>query len=1103
MALYGLDCPSGYWSKALKDELGVTSAIAIQFIGPESYFSLEKYAKSASQKKALRKLLNLETGSYKEQRCKEKEMLMNRHKQIEQWLQSLKSVSSDGKQRDDISVQIVESRLCEMYQIPQTVWVPKDVGIECMIELLEGSQLRIAALEKSAELSATDLLQKVSNGLAVQGILLSNEHHEQLSVRDSLLKVPEVVQPLKVAHPQSAQFKQFSTKLEESEFIKATRLLGYSVSSTNLGFWSVSTEARMGVSVANEEKLAYNEATIEYFSTFKCIVMPMTSFSFSDNDLLLSDEALKHLLIIEDVMIKYGPNSSNFQSSSEKFFQKFGSHVNQGPIHFGGIYILKCSTVGFDESELLSVKQLQRDAVQNFMNIASVKSAYKGKCSDTTISQTNLNVITIGGPSEEVSFHEWKMCIAANNTTWSLIDRGTCLKSVWDIIDVNTRCKYFHNASEFCKSLKKAWHIMIDPRESSTISDLQSIYGIHAVLQTVNSWNEHVEHSHHTKLLALCDVKTAVLKCSLDPLAWSSLYLSQTPIQKYLQSVVFDSEQGHTSDEMDLKDIMKEIVERTDLNAMSCLDFPPKSSISLWIYGQQSVFVPMTSEDCVKLYKYFQLVTQDTLAATDDLHDVDATTIMTSHSNEHTNKVTVAVSKAINCLYRNVHNCGQKYYELFIATIVYPFHHSMEYYPIVLKPLSAHSVEFLHKKLKKECANFFKIQQIGMESLQAYLYHLAINMYFDTHEIDVREEQFQSHLSHMNNVIGDELQPSIKDLLSTMPQDLHKIQLELYRLAITNTHIELGGCSHSLKDVLENLCKSNEDLALTPDKHLQQEANSEVDNGDTELKKNSSKYQKEGDLNVPKESQDALELMKALELVKHYPQKLTLHDALCIREEMLESSKCTRPCQLPFFTLQHIMTYDLRCRADLMEEYVHQTSVLEIDDFFVEYSHDEDNNDSEDLFEDALEYHSIHPMDSLLALIHCADDFLRQDIFARMTTIQLAIPLVLPDPFTKKLTLPLWAMRSIVKEWKSRSHNDVVEHECPIIGYKTPIISFVRFGKSTKSKSKMLNDVISDSHYDHFFHRDCQGGTYRTLLSNGLVELCWYLPAGKEDDNFS
>lgn len=182
---------------------------------------------------------------------------------------------------------------------------------------------------------------------------------------------------------------------------------------------------------------------------------------------------------------------------------------------------------------------------------------------------------------------------------------------------------------------------------------------------------------------------------------------------------------------------------------------------------------------------------------------------------------------------------------------------------------------------------------------------------------------------------------------------------------------------------------------------------------------------------------------------------------------------------------------------------MHQTSVLEIDDFFVEYSHDEDNNDSEDLFEDALEYHSIHPMDSLLALIHCADDFLRQDIFARMTTIQLAIPLVLPDPFTKKLTLPLWAMRSIVKEWKSRSHNDVVEHECPIIGYKTPIISFVRFGKSTKSKSKMLNDVISDSHYDHFFHRDCQGGTYRTLLSNGLVELCWYLPAGKEDDNFS
>lgn len=149
----------------------------------------------------------------------------------------------------------------------------------------------------------------------------------------------------------------------------------------------------------------------------------------------------------------------------------------------------------------------------------------------------------------------------------------------------------------------------------------------------------------------------------------------------------------------------------------------------------------------------------------------------------------------------------------------------------------------------------------------------------------------------------------------------------------------------------------------------------------------------------------------------------------------------------------------------------------------------------------------IHPIDSLLALIICSDPFLQQDLFSRLATCQLAVPFILPDPFTKELLLPLWAMRSIKKDWKCvqkiQGENKVVEQTSPIIKHPMPIVSFLRLGKHQRrgeSKSRILNGVISES--PHFFHRDLSGGSSKHVLGEGLVDMCWYLPAGKPDDVF-
>ena len=222
-------------------------------------------------------------------------------------------------------------------------------------------------------------------------------------------------------------------------------------------------------------------------------------------------------------------------------------------------------------------------------------------------------------------------------------------------------------------------------------------------------------------------------------------------------------------------------------------------------------------------------------------------------------------------------------------------------------------------------------------------------------------------------------------------------------------------------------------------------------------------------------------------LEAYYPQKLTLKDALTLREETLDMAHCTDLKKWYLFVLQNVMAYHNQSRS-IAEK---GGKKLRNDNPFVKKA-----EKSQSL--------KIHPMDSLLALILCADDFLRQDLISRLAKCQFAIPLILPDPHPGcKPTLPLWAMRSVVKEWKSTLSGSEGVKDGPIINFAIPIVAFVRFDKQReRSKSKIMNEVISDSYHDYFFHRDNKGGNFDRQLGEGLVEVCWYLPSGKPNDIF-
>uniref|UniRef100_A0A9J7YSU0 VLIG-type G domain-containing protein n=1 Tax=Cyprinus carpio carpio TaxID=630221 RepID=A0A9J7YSU0_CYPCA len=167
---------------------------------------------------------------------------------------------------------------------------------------------------------------------------------------------------------------------------------------------------------------------------------------------------------------------------------------------------------------------------------------------------------------------------------------------------------------------------------------------------------------------------------------------------------------------------------------------------------------------------------------------------------------------------------------------------------------------------------------------------------------------------------------------------------------------------------------------------------------------------------------------------------------------------------------------------------------------------DNDSEDESDIFNAVFlsnkrksQSEGIHPMDVQMAVFHCADGFLKQLMVTKLSQCQYALPLLVPDPFTQQTEFPLWTFRQISKSWKMRNTNNETQ---PIYKAETPMVFFFRFGSVSSSKSQLMNSLINEKH-NTFFHRNCSGSSRTRVLMDGVVEIAWFYPSGKNTDKFT
>ncbi|VDI11836.1 Hypothetical predicted protein [Mytilus galloprovincialis] len=137
----------------------------------------------------------------------------------------------------------------------------------------------------------------------------------------------------------------------------------------------------------------------------------------------------------------------------------------------------------------------------------------------------------------------------------------------------------------------------------------------------------------------------------------------------------------------------------------------------------------------------------------------------------------------------------------------------------------------------------------------------------------------------------------------------------------------------------------------------------------------------------------------------------------------------------------------------------------------------------------------INPLDLTIAVFKCASPMLKYTLASKFFTCQLAMPVIFPKNCDEDISISLIPLHSMVIECTSNGNSiNEVSLNCPC-----HVVSFIRFGLLSVSKSKLVNEILNDQYHNTFFDRDCPLGSSNRCVSDGLIEAAWYLPSKKSN----
>ena len=698
-----------------------------------------------------------------------------------------------------------------------------------------------------------------------------------------------------------------------------------------------------------------------------------------------------------------------------------------------------------------------------------------------------MQVITVGGSERAYGFADWKNSLYGSNNRWKLIDCGISKIPVWDIIILNHK-KHFKNVEKLASILRQSWKKCV-LKTTEKLGD-----GLYTKFCKFVKSLQLQEEMLQTQLNTLVTKRMEVEKLTCDPQVWALEYL---PHLKGYFAFIIKTCKAHQFEK--IRSLLKLVVEPVDLGLTQIFPSESVKYALQQIYCTDRELPSLLYDDFVHLGRYIK----------------QAMTIASNPGISHPYLIAMATSlveKSVNLFRQHLVITGQEYEEYLLLTIF----HAQKYHPEsrkFLMFLPKKDFEILNQHFQQWSQTFFRLNKKNELHKQLYIMYLTVQV---SRTMGGTEDSIESHVKFLQDRLC--LMPQIQSLLKPVmnwdhfhtqiigmldsvgdnPNSVIVKSLQSEQNQVEVSHSPVQKVQHAKQPPPKPLRKPVRQRHNTPAHKIEavnlhmtgigQEPLEPIVSSTSELpqqhaptghKHSTCSSVAEHQINPP--VQQLKSLLDNVGLTDYFPQKLSCRDAIEIREDTLYPAQNNSKSIYPFLMLQKIMAFDSKCRISF-RGLQHNESSIESDS-------DSDSDEGEG------GNNRVHPMDGLLALIMCCNNFLRQDLFCRMATCHIAVPLILPYPHSRNPTLLLWALRSIVKEFKLP---DGKTYNGRIITYPTPFVSFLRVGEHSISKSEILNGVLNQTNSDNKVEAcigyNSPGGTSCKVIVKGLVEVTWYLP---------
>ncbi|XP_035167219.1 LOW QUALITY PROTEIN: interferon-induced very large GTPase 1-like, partial [Oxyura jamaicensis] len=1099
----GLD--EEYWLPKLSEILGVKSRDALKHLQYDDYTKLECKVRHQWEKKALRKVLGITDNKTAVDELQEQhlEVMKQRQEAAKSTLQELKEMQKSRSHSKEM-IRQKEEALWQAMDVLREYWAPPE---KALVNELMSIQKQLEQQEKSMgkreNVSDEEVLRRASGGLALQGIYQTNNLEDVLAWREQLIRIPDGFALTGPVQGSLLERKEFSSSAAEATFTKSMEQLGFSISTAaKAGFWGLSFETGVDYSkssLSEDSHRSRSEKT--YICTIKYQYIPLASYYFQKDQLRLSDAALRELQHIEQ-LLSITQEADRFhllKSRCASFFSRFGSHVNQGPLHFGGIFWWKACAEGFRAEQREEMKQQTSEALNTYITASfsgfsknwggtvdasksSSQASFQGRDRSSAHTAVQLYVTKTGGPSETDSLPEWKCGLVANNTTWCVIDRGFQLIPVWDVI-LSNHSSDFQSSYQMSSSLRDAYKALTNHSVSVILGEelASALEEARAFLENVKTWKGTVDEK---KLLMLIDVKQRLKNRTKNHRAWINICLSDEALQKFLVSTVSICKKSPPENTTYIKYLLQCLL---DPYIYSVKSFPRASFIMQWVFHKELTLPETPSisrlEDLtnilLQMKEYIQEATYAPATSASAIHEAKI-------------KATRTVSLAVYSLLQSLQQSAQEDIELLVLLVTTSTGYQEESSTFQYL-LGCPEINFMIKEMHMAHNEYQSLKEQDVYRAQAFLLLTGLTITFENKK--VTPQQKNDRLVVMKEKMKNAWSREVKALLEKHNafKDWEMLERDLQSF--------IGGQLEDTSDILkkDSIIKDVEDAfqGMQPPSQCKPKSDS------------STSKANQGTANP-----EFLNLLKRLGLERYYPRKMGTEDFHIIYQTSVHDSQPSKDSELPFHFLQRLLTVDYRVRYLTCKEASKpgvapppNTSVEEHEpsDSFEDFLSDLD----EGAPESASRESHVHPMDLQMAIFHCADDFMRQYLSSKLAFCQFALPLLVPNPCTSQIEFPLWSLSQIKKSWagmvKSGKQTRISSHNNKLICQaETPIVSFLRIGSSpSSSKSQLLNALLSKQKHDTFFHRHCKGSTKDCFLMKGVVEISWYVPRGSDDDSFS